>query len=59
MSTPSASSEICDIEIDDEDFMVVYIALECMGNKGRKKAEIPMTIPTRLEFNGLRPHSKI
>ena len=43
MSTSSASSEI---DSDDDDFMVAYIALECMGSTGRKKAEIPMTIPT-------------
>ena len=43
MSTSSASSEI---DSDDDDFMVAYIALECMGSTGRKKAEIPMTIST-------------
>jgi len=43
MSTSSASSEI---DSDDDDFMVAYIALECMGSTGRKKAKIPMTIPT-------------
>jgi len=43
MSTSSASSEI---EIDDYDFMVAYIALECMGSTCTKKSEIPMTIPT-------------
>ena len=43
MSTSSASSEI---DSDDDDFMVPYIALECMGTKGTKKAQVPMTIPT-------------
>jgi len=46
MSTSSASSEIGDIETDDNDFMVPYIALECMSGTCRKKAEIPMPIPT-------------
>jgi hypothetical protein len=43
MSTSSASSEI---EIDDDNFVVAYTALECMGGTSRKKAEIPMPIPT-------------
>jgi hypothetical protein len=43
VSTSSASSEI---DSDDDDFMVAYIALECMGSTCKKKSEIPMTIPT-------------
>jgi len=46
MSTSSASNEIGDIETNDDDFMVPYIALECMGTKGTKKAQVPMIIPT-------------
>jgi hypothetical protein len=30
MSASSTSSEIGDTEIDDDDFMVAYIALECI-----------------------------
>jgi len=43
MSTSSASSEI---ETDDDNFVVAYTALECMGGTSTKKAEIPMPIPT-------------
>jgi hypothetical protein len=37
MSTSSASREIHDIETKDDDFMVAYIVLECIGSDGRKK----------------------